>query len=81
MYQSTVDVLYNMYDKLSIGGFVIMDDWTGYPSKTACEDFFDVHGIKPEIHEIDSMSAYWEKTEDVEIQFWRYRQSKFKNGD
>jgi hypothetical protein len=26
MYESTVDVLYNLYDKLSIGGFVIMDD-------------------------------------------------------
>ena len=25
-YESTVEVLYNLYDKLSIGGFVIMDD-------------------------------------------------------
>lgn len=42
MYESTVDVLYHLYDKLSIGGFVIMDDWYGFPSKTACEDFFQV---------------------------------------
>eukprot|EP00986_Skeletonema_menzelii_P013248 scaffold7606_cov152-Skeletonema_menzelii.AAC.1 len=53
MYESTVDVLYHLYDKLSIGGYVIMDDWFGFPSKTACEDFFDVHGIKPEIIPID----------------------------
>ena len=65
MYQSTVDVLYNMYDKLSIGGFVIMDDWTGYPSKRACEDFFETHGIKPEIHKIDQLAAYWKKTEET----------------
>jgi hypothetical protein len=26
MYESTVDVLYNLYDKLSVGGYVIMDD-------------------------------------------------------
>ena len=26
MYESTVDVLYHLYDKLSIGGYVIMDD-------------------------------------------------------
>jgi len=26
MYESTVDVLYNLYDKLSIGGYVIMND-------------------------------------------------------
>ncbi|KAL7516729.1 hypothetical protein ACHAWX_001713 [Stephanocyclus meneghinianus] len=35
MYESTVDVLYHLYDKLSIGGYVIMDDVskTGEKSK------------------------------------------------
>ena len=80
MYESTADVLYNLYDKLSIGGYVIIDDWTGFPAKTACEDFFAVHGINPEIIQIDSLSAYWKKTEDVEIQYWRYEQLKFKKG-
>mmetsp|Transcript_15835 Transcript_15835/g.36322 ORF Transcript_15835/g.36322 Transcript_15835/m.36322 type:complete len:336 (+) Transcript_15835:205-1212(+) len=79
MYESTVDVLYNLYDKLSIGGYVIMDDWFGFPSKVACEDFFQVHGINPEIIPIDNLSAYWKKTEEVDIQFWRYEQNKFKN--
>ena len=78
MYESTVDVLYNLYNKLHIGGYVIMDDWFGFPSKTACEDFFRVHGIAPEIVPIDKLSAYWKKTEDVDIQFWRYEQNKFK---
>ena len=32
MYESTVDVLYNLSDKLSIGGYVIMDDWFGLVS-------------------------------------------------
>jgi len=81
MYESTVDVLYNLYDKLSIGGYVIMDDWNGYPSKTACDDFFSVHGFQPEIIAIDKMSAYWKKTEQVDIQYWRYQQNKFKNGE
>ena len=40
LYQSTVDVLYTLYDHLSVGGYVIMDDWNGFPSKTACEHFF-----------------------------------------
>ena len=39
MYESIVDVLYNLYDKLSIGRYVIMDDWFGFPSRTACKDF------------------------------------------
>lgn len=77
MYESTVDVLYHLYDKLSIGGYVIMDDWFGFPSKTACEDFFVVHGIQPQIIAVDELSAYWQKTEHVQIQYWRYEQSNF----
>ena len=81
MYESTVDVLYNLYDKLSIGGYLIMDDWFGFPSKTACEDFFKVHGINPENTRIDELAVYWKKTEHVDIQYWRYEQSKFKLED
>jgi len=78
MYESTVDVLYHLYDKLSVGGYVIMDDWFGFPSKQACEDFFAVHKISPQIVRIDDLSAYWQKTEQVEIQYWRYEQLQFK---
>jgi hypothetical protein len=78
MYESTVDVLYHLYNKLSIGGYVIMDDWFRFPSKIACEDFFAAHGIKPEIIPIDDLSAYWKKTEHVQVQYWRYEQSTFK---
>ena len=62
---------------VSIGGYVIMDDWfTSFPSKTACKDFFKVHGISPQIVQVDRLSA---KTEHVDIhQQWRYKQSKFK---
>lgn len=78
MYESTVDVLYHLYDKLSIGGYVIVDDWNGFPAKVACEDFFKVHGISPEIITIDAVSVYWKKTEDVDILFWRYQKSDFE---
>jgi len=78
MYESTVDVLYNLYDKLSIGGYVIMDDWDGFPSKMACLDFFLVHGFQPEIIPIDALSVYWKKTEDIDIQYWRYERNDFK---
>ena len=77
MYQSTVDVLYNLYDKLSLNGYVIMDDWFGFPAKTAVEEFFKVHKINPKIVAIDKLSAYWQKTEEVTVQKWRYSQFKF----
>jgi hypothetical protein len=78
MYESTVDVLYHLYEKLSIGGYVIMDDWNFHPSKTACEDFFKAHNISPAIIEVDKLSAYWQKTEQVNVQYWRYEQLNFK---
>lgn len=78
MYESTVDVLYHLYEKLSVGGYVIMDDWFGFPSRTACEDFFKVHGISPEIIQIDSLAVYWKKTEEIRVQYWRYEQLQFK---
>jgi hypothetical protein len=43
--------------------------------------FAKVHNINPEIVPIDGLSAYWQKNEEVDIQFWRYQQNKFKVGD
>jgi hypothetical protein len=78
MYESTVDVLYNLYDRLSVGGFVIMDDWFGFPSKLACEDFFKAHGMSPHIIAIDAASAYWQKKEHIDVQYWRYESKQFR---
>ena len=74
--ESTVVVLYHIYDKISIGGYVTRDDWYGFPSKTA-EDFFLVQGMSPEIIQIDNFSAYRKKIQEVDVQFWRYAESKF----
>jgi O-methyltransferase len=44
MYVSTVDVLYNLYEKLAVGGYVIIDDWAdNFGAKNAVLDFMDVH--------------------------------------
>ena len=77
LYESTVDILYHFYDKLSVGGYVIVDDWDGFPSKVACEDFLAVHKVEPEFVRIDEISVYWQKTEQVKIQYWRYAESTF----
>lgn len=78
MYESTVDVLYNLYSKLSVGGYVVIDDWFGFPAQAACVDFFRVHGINPEIINIDETAVYWQKTEEVEVQYWRYEKGLFR---
>lgn len=43
MYESTVDVLYQLYDKLSIGGYVIMDDVRNNFQAYAMNKFFSDH--------------------------------------
>ena len=79
IYESAVDVFYHLYDKLSVGGYWIQDDWYGFPAQDAAHDFFKVHGISPEIIRIDDLGAYWKKTENINLQYWRYEQSKFKD--
>jgi 8-demethyl-8-(2,3-dimethoxy-alpha-L-rhamnosyl)tetracenomycin-C 4'-O-methyltransferase len=86
IYESTVDVLYHLYDKVVIGGFIIIDDWnkddnnppTPFPAKIACLDFFKVHNMSVEIISIDPIAIYWRKNENIEIQYWRYEQKKFQ---
>lgn len=78
MYQSTVDVLYFLFDKVSIGGYVIVDDWTGFPAKDAVLDFLACHKLSPKIIAIDETATYFQKTEQVEVQRWRYEKRRFK---
>ena len=77
MYESTVNVLYHMYEKVSVGGYVIIDDWGIEETRQACEDFFKVHKINPTIVAIDSFASYWKKDIQFKLQYWRFEQKKF----
>ncbi len=62
MYESTMDALKNLYSKLSVGGFIIVDDWGAVPScKQAVLDYRKQHNITEEIQEIDWSGVYWRK--------------------
>ena len=37
--------------------------------------------VQPEIIPIDDISACWKKTDHIQIQYWRYEQSKFTLSD
>lgn len=78
MYESTMDVLYHLYEYVTVGGFVIVDDWDGFPAKDACLDFFQVHDIQPHIVPVDRWSVYFQKTKSVGVQYWRYEKKQFK---
>lgn len=62
MYESTYVSLEALYHKVSIGGFVIIDDY-GYieSCRQAVHDFLDKNELKPSIHKIDWTGVYWKK--------------------
>lgn len=81
LYGSTIDVLYNMYDKVSIGGYVVVDNWFGFPAQDACVEFFKIHGIAPQIIKIDQCAVYWRKDQEVVINYNNYLKLKSDNID
>lgn len=62
MYESTMDALNPLYDKVSVGGFIIVDDYSGLNCQQAVTDFRRNRKIEDEIIPIDSRSVYWRRT-------------------
>jgi O-methyltransferase len=62
LYDSQLDVLNNLYPKLSVGGYAIIDDYLELPGcKRAVDEYRQAHGITEEIKRIDSEGIYWQK--------------------
>ena len=63
MYESTTDALTALYDKVSAGGFVIIDDYGCFDAcRRAVHDFRDARGIADTIVDIDGWGVYWRKS-------------------
>lgn len=66
MYESTIVALENLYPKLSVGGYVIVDDY-GLPNcRRALDDYREFHGIDNMYVPIDNSSVYWQKTKELD---------------
>ena len=63
MYCSTYEALDALYDKVSIGGFIIIDDWGTKlgACKKAINDFFIKRNLNYKIIEIDWCGAFFQK--------------------
>lgn len=62
MYESTMDGLTNLYDGLSAGGFLIVDDYDAIDAcREAVTDFRNDQGIAAPIERIDWSGVYWRK--------------------
>jgi O-methyltransferase len=64
MYESTMDALKHLYPKLSVGGYVIIDDY-GYihSCRQAVHDFREANQIRDEIKLIDWSGVYWKRSQ------------------
>lgn len=63
MYESTIVALENLYDGLSVGGFVMVDDYGAIPPcKQAVDDFRRARGIDDELHVVDWTGAWWRRS-------------------
>lgn len=63
LYESTMDALSTLYDKVSPRGFVIIDDYHSWaPCKLAVDEFRARFGIGDSIREIDGHGVFWRKS-------------------
>jgi len=62
LYESTMDGLLALYDKVSPGGYIIIDDYYIPACRKAVHDFRDERDISDEIVEIDWTGSYWQKS-------------------
>ncbi|MCG6495605.1 TylF/MycF/NovP-related O-methyltransferase [Kitasatospora sp. A2-31] len=61
LYESTADALTHLYPKLSVGGFVIVDDYNIEPCRQAVADFRERHGVREPIVPIDGHGVHWRR--------------------
>jgi O-methyltransferase len=63
MYESTMDAIINLYPKLSIGGYLIVDDYGAIPAcRPAIHDYRESQSIQEEIRQIDWTGIYWKRS-------------------
>ena len=63
LYESTMDSITPLYDKVVAGGFVLVDDYGDFePCRRAIDEFRAARGIRDPIEKIDWAGVYWRKT-------------------
>lgn len=75
MYESYMDILYNLYDLVPVGGYFICDDCPGIaPAQQAIDDFRQQNGITDKIDNVDgsSLGTFWKKTGNSPVNYKKY---------
>jgi Macrocin-O-methyltransferase (TylF) len=68
LYESTMDALTGLYSKLSVGGYLIVDDYGVIAAcRKAVHDFRERNGVMDEIIPIDHSGVYWRKGREIHL--------------
>ena len=67
MFESTMDILYNLYDLVSVGGCIIIDDFSIAEAREAVAAFLEHHRLTVEFVAIDESASYFCKTVDTKV--------------
>ena len=63
LYESTMDAIVALEPKVSVGGYVIVDDYGAFePCQKAVDEYRAANGINDPIHEVDWTGVWWQKT-------------------
>ncbi len=63
LYESTIDALDALYPKVSVGGYVIVDDYGSWePCRRAVDDYRRAHGITDELTSVDWTGVHWRRS-------------------
>jgi hypothetical protein len=66
MYESTINALEALYPKLSVGGYLIIDDHALISCESAVEDYRNKYNITEAIQTVDWTGVYWIKEQNKE---------------
>ena len=75
MYESYMDILYNLYDLLAVGGFFVCDDCRIVPeADRAVMDFRRTHEITEDLFQVDGSAdgIFWRKERVVRVEYESY---------
>lgn len=63
LYESTHQVLQALYDRVSVGGFIIVDDYHAFRAcRTAVDEFRSERGITDPLRRVDWTATCWQRT-------------------
>ncbi|PRW60986.1 macrocin O-methyltransferase [Chlorella sorokiniana] len=74
MYESTMDELYNLWESISPGGYVIIDDWNIRVCRKAVTEFLARNKLDYKVTKIDEWGAWFQKLDATPIDHSWYQQ-------